>query len=95
MDSFISATKILSLARFKANASEVLNGIKRDGHPVVITKNGDAAAVLVAPEEYDRLFYRASFISAIEQGYADSESGHTVDSKIVAAEFDRRYRRQR
>lgn len=85
------STNILPLARFKATASEVLNGMKRDGRPVVITQNGEAAAVLVPPEEYDRLAYRAEFIAAVERGYADSEAGRLVDSADLAAETRARY----
>jgi len=90
-ESFVSstlfATNILPLARFKASASEVLNGMKRDGRPVIITQNGEAAAVLLRPEEYDHLAYRSSFLSAIEKGYKDSEEGRTVGQAELAAEL--------
>lgn len=91
MSSRIIATSILPLSRFKARASEVLNIMNSDGRPVVITQNGEAAAVLLTPEEYDRLVYRASFIEAVEQGYADSEAGRAVDGAVVAADLRRRY----
>lgn len=60
--------------------------MKRDGRPVVITQNGEAAAVLVPPEEYDRLAYRAEFIAAVERGFADSDAGRLVDSADLATE---------
>ena len=94
-ESFVSstlfATNILPLARFKASASEILNGMRHDGRPVVITQNGEAAAVLLPPEEYDRLAYRSSFLSAIEKGYKDSEEGRTVGQAELAAELATRY----
>lgn len=94
MDSSIVATNILSLSRFKARASEVLNTMNRDGHPVVITQNGEAAAVLLTPEEYDRLAYRASFIAAVDQGYAESEAGRVIEGETIAADLQRRYGRR-
>jgi prevent-host-death family protein len=89
--STLFATNILPLARFKASASEILNGMRNDGRPVVITQNGEAAAVLLRPEEYDRLAYRSSFLSAIEKGYKDSEEGRTVGKAELAAELASRY----
>jgi len=94
MSSMIMSTNILPLARFKATASEVLNGMKRDGRPVVITQNGEAAAVLVPPEEYDRLAYRAEFLASVERGYADSEAGRLIDSGDLAAELRTRYEKE-
>lgn len=92
MGSMLLATNILPLARFKATASEVLNGMKADGRPVVITQNGEAAAVLVPPAEYDRLAYRSAFLESIEKGYTDSEAGRTVGQAELAAELTARYR---
>jgi prevent-host-death family protein len=91
MGSMLFATNILPLARFKATASEVLNGMKENGRPVVITQNGEAAAVLLPPAEYDRLAYRASFLEAVEEGYADSVAGRTIDQSVLAAEIAARY----
>lgn len=42
--------------------------MKVDNQPVVITQNGVAAAVLLPPEEYDRLVERSEFIGAVERG---------------------------
>jgi PHD/YefM family antitoxin component YafN of YafNO toxin-antitoxin module len=66
--------------------------MKADGRPVVITQNGEAAAVLVPPAEYDRLAYQSAFLESIEKGYADSEAGRTVGQAELAAELAARYR---
>jgi prevent-host-death family protein len=89
----IFSSNILPLVRFKAMASELLNGMKKDGKPIVITQNGEAAAVVVPPQEYDRLVCRAAFLDAIEEGYGDSESSRLVDSATLAAELETRYGR--
>jgi len=95
MANTLFATNILPLARFKATASEVLNGMKANGRPVVITQNGEAAAVLLTPSEYDRLAYRASFLEAVEEGYADSAAGKTIEQSVLAAEAVARYGAER
>jgi prevent-host-death family protein len=55
MSRSILAANISPLAQLKARASAVLKGMEADNNPLVITRNGVAAAVLVPPDEYDRL----------------------------------------
>jgi prevent-host-death family protein len=90
----ILATNILPLADFKARASEVLNAQKEHKQPLVITQNGKAAAVLIAPEEYDLLVRRASLLEAIERGLTDADSGRMVSQPELAAELAARYGRR-
>lgn len=88
----ILATNILPLAAFKAKASEILNGMKVDNQPVVITQNGLAAAVLVPPGEYDRLVECTEFQNKIARGIADSTSNRVVEHAALAAELATRYK---
>jgi prevent-host-death family protein len=88
----ILAGNIFPLAQFKARASEVLNGMKADNKPVVITQNGVAAAVLLPPEEYDRLVERSEFMRAVETGLADSGAGRLRSQAELAAELRERYK---
>jgi prevent-host-death family protein len=46
--------RIVSLAEVKAGLSAYVEQAKTDG-PIVITRNGKAAAVLIAPEDDDDL----------------------------------------
>ncbi len=48
---------------------------------VVITKNGEAAWVLISPKDYDRWIERDHFLKAIEHGLTDSESGKILSDK--------------
>lgn len=87
----LKASNIISLADFKARASEVLNSQKRDGEAVVITQNGKAAAVLVSAEAYDALVSAAAFSQALERGLLDARDGRLVEQSELAAEMARRY----
>jgi prevent-host-death family protein len=82
------------VAVFKARASELLNAQKKHKQPLVITQNGKAAAVLIAPEEYDLLVSRASLLEAIERGLADADAGRMVNQSELAAELAARYGRR-
>jgi len=88
----LTATNILPLAAFKARASEIINGMKADNRPIVITQNGTAAAVLLPPEEYDALVERAEFLHAVEAGLADADAGRTISHEDLAAEMKARYK---
>ena len=45
----------LPLSEIKARLSQIVDGIERDHHRVVLTRNGRAAAVLLSPEDLEAL----------------------------------------
>lgn len=46
---------IIPLAQFKSHASKVFRQLHDEQRPIIVTQNGQAAAVLITPEEFDRL----------------------------------------
>lgn len=93
MSSRLFASNIMPLSRFKAHASEVLNDLRATSRAVVITQNGEAAAVLLPPDEYDRLVYKATFLESVRAGIADADADRMVDHGTIAAESASRYPR--
>jgi len=87
---------ILPIASFKARASEVVRSLRLRGRPMIITQNGRPAAVLLSPEEFDRLTYREHFRAAVREGLADAEAGRVVSDRdldeAVEREFGKRKR---
>ena len=69
---------IISLSDFKNRASKMLNEVQSSHRPIVITQNGKAAAVLLAPADFDALTERARFIDAVEAGLADVQKGRVL-----------------
>jgi prevent-host-death family protein len=82
---------IVPLSEFKAKASEWLKKLARTGSPVVITRNGRPAAVLVSPSAFDALTERTRFVDAVAEGLADLEAGRIVDHDSVVAEMTARF----
>lgn len=74
---------ILPLGEFKTHASRVLRELKDSQRPVVITQNGRPAAVLITPEEFDRMRERESFLLAVREGLADAEAGRLIEDDEV------------
>ena len=85
------AEDILTIADFKARASEVVRKLRDHRRPVVVTQSGKPAAVLLAPEEYDRLTYRARFLTAIGEGLRDAEAGHVVSDVDLGRHLDEEF----
>lgn len=82
---------ILPLAQFKAHVSEVLRGLRTSDRPVIVTLNGKPAAVLVAPEEFDRMQDRQAFLGAIAEGLADVRARRTVSDAALGRELRARF----
>lgn len=79
---------IVPLAKFKSQASQIFRRLRDEKRPVVVTQHGQPAAVLITPEEFDRLQENDRFMSAVQEGLADSEAGRLIDDEALAAELD-------
>ena len=79
---------ILPIGQFKTQASQVLRKLREAQRPIIITQNGKPTAVLITPEEFDRLHERDRFLEAVREGLADSEAGRVVEDKVLTRELD-------
>ena len=85
------AEDILPLGEFKTHASRVMRRLREAKRPIVITQNGKPAAVLVTPEDFDRLREHVRFMDAVQEGLADSEAGRVIDDEALGRELDRAF----
>lgn len=79
---------IVPIAEFKAHASRLLRVVQQTRRPLIITNRGRAAAVMLAPEEYDRMseeLYRLAVVDRVTTAMAESEAG----LGMAHAEFNR------
>jgi len=85
------AEDILPVGEFKTQASRVIRRLREAKRPIVITQNGKPAAVLLTPEDFDRLRELGRFVEAVREGLQDSEAGRVIDDatleRQLAAEF--------
>ena len=82
---------IIGIGEFKTHASRIMRGLREQGRPIVITQHGRPAGVLITPEDFDRLTERERFISAVNEGLADSEAGRLISDDELTAELDREF----
>ena len=85
---------IMPIAELKARLSEVVRGLE-NRRPIVVTLNGKPAAVVMSPQEFDRITYRARVVQAGETGRADVEAGRTHTDEELDRRIERRYGKPR
>lgn len=78
MDLLHISEDIVPLGEFKSHASQVLRRVREAGRPIVITQNGRPAAVLLAPEAFDRLVDRRKLTAAAEPDLTESSTESIV-----------------
>lgn len=82
---------ILPIAQFKAHASELVQRVKNERRPVVVTVNGLPAAVLISPADFDEHQQAAYVRAKIERGQADIEAGRVISDADLTRWADKRY----
>ena len=56
----------------------MLSELRETQQPYVITQNGEAAAVLVNPDEYDRMIEAIELLKLVQQGESDISKNKTL-----------------
>ncbi len=82
------AEDIVPLADFKSRTSQLFRRLRQEQRPLVITQNGKPAAVLITPEEFDRIRERDRFVEAVSAGLADSAAGRLIEDEELDEELD-------
>ena len=85
------AEDIMPIAEVKAHLSEVVRRLKERGRPVIVTLNGKAAAVLMAPSDYDQVSYHVRVANKIRRGLEDAAEGRTISDEELGRRVARRY----
>ena len=71
---------IVPIGAFKGEAAHWLRVAQR-GQPVIVTKNGRAAGVLLSPIDFDRLTERQRFLESIANGIAEAKAARLIDTR--------------
>jgi prevent-host-death family protein len=78
---------IVSLSEFKTKASKMLHDVQSSHHPLVITQNGKAAAVLISPADFDLLTEQVRFVDAVQKGLTDVQHGRMLPDEDLDKEL--------
>jgi prevent-host-death family protein len=80
------ANDIRSLSDFKRNTADLLERLRKTGHPLVLTINGRAELVVQDADAYQALLDRVEAIEGIQRGLSDVKAGRLKPARRV---FDR------
>jgi prevent-host-death family protein len=85
------ADDIVPIGELKAHLAERIRDLRTRRRPLVVTQNGKATAVLLSPEDFDRLAGAERVVAAVKEGVAQADSGEVVDHeeamRILEARF--------
>ena len=79
------ATQIRPVTDLRNRYPEVENDLARG--PVVLTKNGYGASVLVSIDLYDKLLAKQEFYETIAKSEAEIEAGNGLDARKALADM--------
>ncbi len=88
------AENIKPVSYIKSNASDVMDYVYENKNPVIITKNGEAIAVLVDIETYQKTQDAFALLNIIKLGEDDIKAKRTRKASIVFSEIKERLQGQ-
>ena len=79
---------IKPISYIKTNAADMLKRVNDTHHPMIITQNGEAKAVLLDTETYQSMINSIGLLKILSQSENDIEKGQVKDQDQVFNEFD-------
>ena len=84
--------KVISLSDFKSSASQMLEQIKREQKPLVLTQNGSATAVVQDYDSFHRTNNALLMLKLMVQGEADIKAGRVTPQREVFGSLRKKLR---
>lgn len=80
---------IRPISYIKANAAEILEQVNETHRPVFVTQNGEARAVLLDTESYEKMKKAIGLLKILAQGEQDIVEGKVLSQEEFFAAMDR------
>ena len=80
------STQVKPISYVKANAARIIDDLEDGGEPLVITKNGEAKAVVMSVRDYEQTQETLALLKIVALAEREIERGETVP---VDEAFDR------
>ncbi|MBU7006004.1 type II toxin-antitoxin system Phd/YefM family antitoxin [Phosphitispora fastidiosa] len=80
---------IRPISYIKANAAEILEQVNETHRPVYVTQNGEARAVLLDPESYEKMKKAIGLLKLLAQGESDIVEGKVSPQEDFFSDLDR------
>ena len=80
---------IRPISYIKANAAEILEQVNETHRPVYVTQNGEARAVLLDTESYEKMKKAIGLLKILAQGERDIVEGKAISQEDFFSGLDR------
>jgi len=80
---------IRPISYIKANAAEILEQVNETRRPVYVTQNGEAKAVLVDTDSYEKMRQAIGLLKLLAQGEHDIVEGKVLSQEDFFSGLDR------
>lgn len=80
---------IRPISYIKANAAEILEQVNETHRPVYVTQNGEAKAVLLDTESYEKMKKAIGLLKLLAQGERDIVDGKVSSQEDFFSDLDR------
>ena len=81
---------IKPISYIKTNAADMLKRVNDTHHPMIITQNGEAKAVLLDTETYQSMINSIGILKIMSQSENDIEKGEVTDQDQLFINFDKK-----
>jgi prevent-host-death family protein len=82
---------IRPISYIKANAAEILDQVNETHRPVYVTQNGEAKAVLLDTESYEKMKKALGLLKLLAQGERDIANGEVLSQEEFFADLNRNF----
>lgn len=80
---------IKPISYIKANAAQVLDHVNETHAPYIVTQNGEARAVIIDPETYQKTQDALKLLQLLSQGEMDIQKGNVIPQDEVFASLEK------
>jgi len=80
---------IRPISYMKAHAAEILEQVNETKRPVYVTQNGEAKAVLLDPESYEKMKKAIGLLKILAQGERDIVDGEVLSQEDFFSDLER------
>lgn len=81
---------IKPISYIKTNAADMLKRVNDTHHPIIITQNGEAKAVLLDTESYQSLINSIGVLKLLSQSEDDIEENRVIEQATVFEDIENR-----
>jgi PHD/YefM family antitoxin component YafN of YafNO toxin-antitoxin module len=85
----LPTVRALPSSEIDVRDGDIIEKLREHGGPMVLTRDGKPGAIVMSPEEFERLTQAARFVAAVSEGLADSEAGRLVSDEELGYELER------